>query len=47
MYLKMLAGTLAVNEDTGALNDDIDAHLLPWQGEWVTAGHDADVLAIH
>mmetsp|Transcript_19258 Transcript_19258/g.58140 ORF Transcript_19258/g.58140 Transcript_19258/m.58140 type:complete len:442 (-) Transcript_19258:83-1408(-) len=45
--LNVLAGALGVDEDTGALDDDVDAQLLPRQLQGVAAGHDADVLAVH
>ena len=44
--LDVLAGAGAVEEDTGALDDDVDLHLLPGEVEGVAIGHDGDVLAV-
>ncbi len=45
-YLNVLASTLAGDEHTGTLDDEVDVKLLPWQGQGVTAGHNLDWLAV-
>ena len=39
-HLDVLAGALGVDEDAGALDDQVDAHLLPRQRQRVAARHD-------
>src|SRR6476646_9746211 len=46
-YLDVLAGSWGINEDTSALNDQVNVHGAPWQSCGVTAGNHSNVLAIH
>mmetsp|Transcript_41391 Transcript_41391/g.163020 ORF Transcript_41391/g.163020 Transcript_41391/m.163020 type:complete len:254 (-) Transcript_41391:277-1038(-) len=43
----MLAGALLVNEDSGGLDDNVDAELLPRQLKGVPAADNLDRLAVH
>lgn len=43
----MLGGTCPVDKDSCALNDQIYAHLSPWELCGVTVGHNPDLLAVH
>mmetsp|Transcript_24576 Transcript_24576/g.60390 ORF Transcript_24576/g.60390 Transcript_24576/m.60390 type:complete len:386 (-) Transcript_24576:348-1505(-) len=45
--LDVLAGARAVQEHAGALNDDVDAHLLPGQVHGVAVRHNLDDVAVH
>ena len=42
----MLASSLDVDEDSGSLDDEVDAELLPGQLEGVAGGDDLDGLAV-
>lgn len=45
--LKMLAGTGLIDEHTGSLDHQVNAHLAPRQLGGVAVRHDADWLAIN
>merc|ERR1712007_262095 len=42
----VLAGTGLINENTGGLDDNVDAHVLPGKLEGVAVGDDLDHIAV-
>mmetsp|Transcript_5567 Transcript_5567/g.10049 ORF Transcript_5567/g.10049 Transcript_5567/m.10049 type:complete len:314 (-) Transcript_5567:327-1268(-) len=46
--LDVATGLVSLSENTGGLNDDLNAQLAPWQVLGVAGGHDAlDLVAVH